>query len=115
MNKLIKWSVVATASLPILTLAQSNIGIPSGAVAAPVTSYEDVLGILDRVIVWFQSIIFIVAIIFILIAAFNFLTAGGDSSKVATAKTMIIWAAVGIAVALLAFAVQPILLQFLSP
>jgi len=115
MTKLIKWGIVATASLPLLSLAQGVYGdVPAGAEAAPVRTFEDVLGVLDQFILWFQAILFIVAIIFILIAAFYFVTAGGNSDKISTAKTMIIWAAVGIGIALLAYAVKPIVLQLLG-
>lgn len=115
MKQVIKWATIATASLPLLSLAQSLTPQPRfGGQAAPPRRFEDILTVLDRFIAWFQAILFIVAIIFILVAAFYFVTARGNPAKVETARDMLIWAAVGIGVALLAFAIQPIVLQLLG-
>lgn len=112
MNKLIKWGTIVVAGMPFIVLAQSGLsgGVPTGARTAPVSSFGDVLRVLDQFIIWFQAILFVVAIIFILIAAFKFIT-GSDT---AGARTMLVYAAIGIAIALLAFAVEPIVLQLLG-
>ncbi|MBI2055166.1 MAG: hypothetical protein HYT39_03680 [Candidatus Sungbacteria bacterium] len=48
-------------------------------------------------------VVLAVAVIMILASAFNFITAGGDEEKLKTARRQLIYALVGIAVALLAF------------
>ena len=58
---------------------------------------------------WFFFIVMALAIIFILIGAFTFLTAGGDPGKVGTARMYLIYAAIGILVALLARALPSII------
>lgn len=79
---------------------------------APGTSYaadeikgpetpEEVIEIIAKVGRYMFTAFFIVAIIFIIIAAFNFLTAQGDVEKVKNARNQILWAAVAIAVALI--------------
>ena len=113
-SKLTKWLTIGAASAPLLSYAQflryGRTG--TGGQAAPVQRFEDVLVILDRFIGWFQAIIFVVAIIFILVAAFKYVSGGPE--KVGDALNYIIYAAVGIGVALLAFAVRPIVQQLLG-
>lgn len=55
-----------------------------------------------------------IAIIMILVAAFQFLTAGGDAEKVKTARATITWAVIGIVVALISFNIPGILSSFLG-
>jgi len=51
---------------------------------------------------WVFVILLVFAVVFILLAAFQFLSGGGDPQAVAQARQKLIWAAVGIVVALLA-------------
>jgi uncharacterized membrane protein len=67
-----------------------------------VTGWVDVLITLVR---WVYTIIFIVAVLFILLAAFNFITSKGDAVKTATAKNQLLYAVIGIAVALLSYGI----------
>ena len=57
------------------------------------------------VIKWFYSIIFIIAVFFILMAAFHFVTSKGDPAKTKTARSELMYAVVGIAVALLSYGI----------
>ena len=114
MSKISKWMTVGYVLLPLLALGQGFGTAIGPAEAAPVSSFEDVLGRLNVFIGWFQALLFIVAVIFILYAAFLFLTSAGDPGKVDTARKIILWAAVGIGVALLAFSVSPIVRQLLG-
>lgn len=52
-----------------------------------------------------QPIIVVVAILFAVLAAFNFLTAAGDPEKVKSARNFILYALVGVIVAYLAGAI----------
>lgn len=81
--------------LPLLTLAQIT-----GPSETPVT-IERIIGILERFINWLFAILLAVAVIFIILAAFKYLTAGGDSEKIKSAHTQLIYALVAIGVALL--------------
>jgi hypothetical protein len=47
---------------------------------------------------WLFYILLIVAAIFIIIAGYNFVTAGGDPGKIKTAKDYILWALIGVLV-----------------
>lgn len=66
---------------------------------------EDVPGLINAIadiVKWVYTIFLIVAVMFILIAAFNYLTAGGQPEKIKSAHTQLIYAAIAIAIALLA-------------
>ncbi len=72
------------------------------------------VGILVTVVKWFYYIIFIVAVLFILLAAFHFITSKGDSETTKKAKQELIYAIVGIVVALLSYGVVTLVQNSLS-
>ena len=91
MNKksLIAVTAAGFTFLPLLAFAQPS-------------SVQDVINIINAAVGWFETIIFALAIIMILVAAFQFLTAAGNEEKVSSARKSLIWGLVGIAVALFA-------------
>ena len=54
---------------------------------------------------WFSWFIGAVAVVVGLYAGFLFITGGGDPTRLATARRVLFWAVVGIAVAILAFGI----------
>lgn len=77
--------------LPAIGLAQMEV--------APDVPVWDAL---QRILNWLFTILIVVAIIFLIIGAYNFVTAAGSPEKVEAGKKSIMWALVGVAVALLA-------------
>lgn len=75
-------------------------------------SVGDLEDLIDTITNWFFFILITVAVIFIILAAMQFITAGGDSAKVSEARTKLIWAAVGIGIAILARSI-PVLVKSL--
>lgn len=73
-----------------------------------------IVDIIRQVVRWIYIIFFIIAVLFIIMAAFTYLTAGGDPEKVAVAKNRLIYAAVAIAVAFLAVGFEAIVRNFLT-
>lgn len=63
---------------------------------------------------WIISIFFVVATIFIIMAGFKYVTAGGDSAKIDEAKHMLTYAIIGIAVGLLAFTIPKLIGGFVG-
>lgn len=66
---------------------------------------EDIKNLLITVVQWFYTIIFIVAVLFILLSAFSFITSKGDAIKVASAKRQLLYAVIGIVVALISYTI----------
>lgn len=99
--------------LPFVALAQTtNIG---GGYQTPtniVTTYNDVPNLINGAANWILGILLAAAVIFILIAAFNYLTSAGDEKKTAAAKKMVTYAIIAIALGLLARGVIALVLTF---
>lgn len=70
--------------------------------------------LLGAVVRWVYIIFFIIAVFFILWAAFTYLTAGGNPDSVATAKNRLIYAAIAIVIAFLAVGFEQIIGTFLT-
>ncbi len=93
-------AVVSLFLLPMAVLGQAQPPIsPPAAGGFTMTSVYDIL---NTIVNWFFAILIVLAVIFIFVAAFYYLTAAGDAEKVKTAHTTLIYALVAIAVALLA-------------
>lgn len=108
MKKILAVALTGATLLPLLALAQA---VPPVTI---VTSFTNVTLILGTLIGWIFTIFMIIAVIIVIFAAFNYLTAGGDDEKIGTAKKQFIYAAVAIAVALVAKSVQAIVTQLIS-
>lgn len=122
----LKTKIYLVALLAIFGLLIGNIAMAQyGPVNSPVQginpisvkggmSVTGLVGVLSDIVTWIWRIFFIVAVMFVIFAAFTYLTAGGDPEKVGNAKTQIIYAAVAIIVALLAVSLSTIVQTFLS-
>lgn len=101
-------AAVALTAMPLLSLAAVET-LPTGP-----RSFEDILDILETLLNWMFTILMIVAVMFILWAAYLYLSAGGDPEKVKTASNQLIYAAVAIAVALVSQGIRFIVQQLVQ-
>lgn len=102
MKTLTKFLISVSAFAPLSALASSGSGIDRVyAVPRSRLDFGNFLDIINRVIDWFFTLLLVLAVVFILWAAFKYLTAGGDEEKVGSAHKILLWAVVAIAVALL--------------
>ena len=90
-------ALIATLAAPLLAFAQ-----PSFSVYQNITNYTGVESFINKIASWVFGFFLALVIIFIVYAAFLFLTSGGDDEKVKTAKNYVIYAVIALAVALLA-------------
>ncbi len=72
-------------------------GLPTG-----VTAAGDFIQIILDLTDWLFIILLVISVIMIVLAGLQFITGGGDPAAISAARTKLIWAAVGIGVALLA-------------
>lgn len=70
---------------------------------------QDVTTALENIAKVMRNVLLLLAVIFVLIAAYNYLLSGGSEDKVATAHSMIAYAAVAVVVAILAFGFESII------
>mgnify|MGYP001566896119 CR=1 FL=1 len=79
---------------------------------APITTLPQLTSKICVAINWIFTFLIIIAIIFVLIAAFKYLTAAGDPEKVKAASHTLVYAAVAVAVAIVAKGVPLIVGNF---
>ncbi|HPW34502.1 MAG TPA: pilin [Candidatus Paceibacterota bacterium] len=75
---------------------------------------DTLVDILANIVKWLYTIFFIVAVLFILIAAYNFMQGGSNPKAVETAKSQLKYAVIAIVVALVASGVSLMIELFLS-
>ena len=71
--------------------------------SSPVYDKASLMAFLCNIISWMIMILFAVAIIMIVMAAFQYVTAGDDTEKTSKARRTLTYSAIGIAVALIAY------------
>jgi len=113
---MMEWGAPALAlALPVLASAQIN--------PAPITApsnYNNVnqitgnAGIICTIINWIFWLLIVLTIIFVLVAAFKYLTAAGDPEKVKSAGSTLLYAAIAVVVALIAKGLPLIVSSFIG-
>lgn len=69
---------------------------------SPVTGVNQAETIFITIVQWIYTIFFIVAVLFLLIAAYNFIRGGSNPEAIKTAKAQLKYAVIAIAIALIA-------------
>ncbi len=97
----------------------ANANIPDAKVVTPAkisnpVGTDSLLGVGTKLIKFLLGLIVIVAVIAIVIAGFRMITGGANPSQIAQAKRAIIWAIVGLAVALFSFAIIEMVNTFIA-
>lgn len=106
-------SLVLVLSFMVLGTASAQYNTPP-APQTTVESVDDIFVLVSNIFnILFWALI-VLAGIFIIMAAFSYLTAGGDPEKVKTANQKVIYAAVAVVVAVLARAIPTVVCSFLS-
>lgn len=105
-KKLINALILCAASLPTAVLAQTP--------PLKDLTFSQVGVILNKLVEWVYTVFLIFAVIYVIVAAFKYLTSSGDSEKVREATRALTYAAVAIAVAMLSVAIQFIIKSLLG-
>ena len=79
-----------------------------------ICNIADVLKVLDNIVGWMYRIFFIVAALFIILAAYNYLTAQGNPETIQKVNKQIFYAIIAIIVALLSLSFDTIIANFLK-
>ena len=82
--------------------------------SCPFNTPEGIFTILQKIIQYVYLAFFFVAIIFIILAAFNFLFAKGNPEKITSARSQITWAVVAIVIALISVGAAAIIQSFIK-
>lgn len=101
---------IASLALPALVMAQAPPPVPN----TNITSLNSILALLCVVFGWAFWFLVVLAVIFVILAAFRYLGAAGNPESVGKAGSTLLYAAVAIGVALLARAVPFVIGTFLG-
>jgi len=94
---------IVSSVLPLLASAQATPpGSMAGANTVTTSNVKDYMG---AILNWVFYFFIVLAVVFILIAAFSYLTAGGDEQKITKAKNELIYAIIAVVIAVLAKAI----------
>ncbi|MBI5306325.1 hypothetical protein HZB04_01945 [Candidatus Wolfebacteria bacterium] len=91
---------------------QSTLDINNSALN--VEDIESVVSIIISVLNWTYSIFFVIAVLMVVFAAYEYLTGAEDPERIKNAHKRLIWAAVAIVVALLALSFNLIVKNFID-
>lgn len=100
---------LAVMALPAVALAQVNVDPAFGTTFGVGTA--DLASTVIKIVQWVLGFLGLVAVIMILIGGFQWMTAGGNEEKVASAKKIISAAVIGLIVVLLAWAIVIFVVQ----
>lgn len=100
--------------LPSLILAAAPLKSPETDPNQIALTENAIYNVIIKVRNWVYTIFGIVAVIFIVLAAFDYLTSGGDPTKVKAAQSKLIYALVAIAVALIAGGATALIREFIT-
>ena len=115
LSTLILISLVSLFMLPAIMPVAATTTATTTAGTPIISSLDDFDNLVNKIVNWFSGFIIVIAVLFILVAAWTFLTAGGDPEKVTKARQMLIYSLVGIAVAVLAWSMVPLITNILNP
>jgi hypothetical protein len=79
-----------------------------------IRNIDDILRIISNISKWMYNIILVLVVVFILLAAFTFLTAGEKTENVKKAKHQIYYAVLALVVAIIAFSISTIIQNLLK-
>ena len=92
---------VLAFSLAMPVLADGD--APNDITSKPVfTDVNGLLGFINKVINWIFTVLLVVAVIMVLMAAFQFLTNGGEDAKIKEAQKKLLYALIAIVIGALA-------------
>ena len=107
MKKIIAVSLLTLLLAVTIAGQASAIASPERTIPTGITTAAGFIGAIRVLTDWLFVILVVVAVIFIVLAGLQFITGGGDPAAVSMARTKLIWAAVGIGIALLARGLPP--------
>ncbi len=105
MRKITSIVILGLLLIPVIVIGQGPEPI--------ITHPDQVIGLLSSLLGYFWTILGIVVVMMLLYAGFNFVTAGGDDTKIGKAKHMVQWSLIGIVVMILSGGVMLLIENFI--
>lgn len=112
MKKIIPFLLLSIVLVPFLATAQGGVAEPP--LSFPTNTTLNIWEMLKKAAKWLLNIVILVGVIVIVWAGFTYVTAAGDSEKTKKSLNAIIYALLGIAIALLAYWLVNVVLGFIG-
>ncbi|HUX35409.1 MAG TPA: hypothetical protein VMV71_00040 [Candidatus Paceibacterota bacterium] len=111
---ILRASAIAASAMPLISFAQVNPG--PAAVPPPNTNvqFTTISGALCTLVNWIFTLLMILTVIFILFAAFNYLTSSGEEEKIKKANHQLLYAAIAVIIAILSRGLPFLVGQFIG-
>ena len=114
-NKAKKIVSLALVSLIFAPLLAFGMPVADSKVAEVLDAYkfsdQSIVGVIETISKYVIGILVIVEVFYVLLGAYSFITAAGQSEKIAEGRNRIMYAGIGIIVALLAQGIVSLVLQ----
>jgi len=105
LNKIVLAAIILGQLIPAISaLAQYTNPAPIPAARGA----QEWMVTINDILRWFYTIVLILSVLMGLYAAFLYVTAGGDSAKTKKASQVLIYAVIGVVIAILAFSINRI-------
>lgn len=105
---LIVIGIIFSLGSPMAVLAQED-------VVAPNLTERQIFAMIETIVDWVFTILIITSVFMILISAFQFVTSGDNPEGITKARSRLIWAMVGIGLAVLAKGIPTAINSVLNP
>ena len=108
--------MLSVATLPLMLRAQTNPQneLNKTATAAGISSQTDLAVIVGRIVSILIGFLGLIAVIIILIGGFQWMTSGGDSEKIKSARDLMINGMIGLVIIVLAYAIATFVITRLN-
>lgn len=118
MINIMSFLLLIAISAPLFALAISPGEVPTPSdfyiPSSPITEAGGLLKILGKAVQYVYYAFFIVAVLFIILAAYDYLTKSGEPEEIKKVHQKLLYAVIAIVVALLAVGAEAIIIQFLG-
>ena len=85
-----------------VAVVEAQVTTPIGEQTVPILDKTALFSRIDTIANWVFTALVVLAVFMVLMAAFQFVTAGDNAESLSAARQKLIWAAVGIVIAILA-------------
>ncbi|MCP6726970.1 MAG: pilin [Patescibacteria group bacterium] len=100
--------VIFSFSIPMVVLAQEDYEVPD-------LNKNQIFEMIEKIADWMFTILLITSVFVILISAFQFVTGGDNPENLTKARQKLIWAVVGIGLAVAAKGIPTVIISVLNP
>ena len=103
--------IIFSFGMPMVVLAEES----AFDAEVPDLTEKQVFVMIGKIVDWMFTILVIASVFVILMAAFQFVTGGDNPENLSKARQKLIWAVVGIGLALLAKGIPALIIKVLTP